>query len=488
MSAEKIKPVGSEHEGFLRDESRQVGRADAIAFPQSEAEVMDLLREADGAITVQGALTGVAASAVPEGGTILNCSRMKRIGDVCDQSVTVEPGALLSDIYETVGAKGLFFPPDPTETSASIGGMAACNASGARSFFYGPTREWVQALRVVLADGAVLSLRRGGERAEGRVFRVVTDSGRVINGGLPACTMPEVKSAAGYFSRTGMDLMDLFIGAEGTLGVITELELKLLEKPASVVGFTVFQPSEKAALEFVRILRESEPKPVAIEFFNHDALDLLRAADLADIPTLKPHFHTAVYLEFHASDSGLLDERAEFVFETMVALGADEEDCWVAEGEAESGPLKAFRHAVPETVNALIDERRKNVPGLTKLGTDMSVPDSKLESAMELYNEGLKPTGLESVIFGHIGNNHLHVNILPRNMEEYEKGGALYLFWADRVVAMGGSVSAEHGIGKLKVSLLERMAGAPGITEMKKLKAVFDPAGRFNRGALFKEE
>ncbi len=467
-----IQPLEPGQEGFLRDESRRRGMAESIAFPKSEAEVIAVIREADGELTIQGARTGVAASAVPQGGTLLNLSRMNRIGDVRERTVTVEPGALLSDIRERVGAQDLFFPPDPTEDSASIGGMAACNASGACSFFYGPTRNWITALRVVLADGSVLNLKRGGQKADAQM----------ITEALRSYTMPNVKNAAGYFVRDDMDLIDLFIGAEGTLGVITELELKLLEKPASVVGFMVFQPSEKAALEFVRILRESDPKPVAIEYFNPDALDLLRTADFAEFPKMKPHFYAAVYLEFHNADP------SEFVFETMTALGVGEDDCWFAEGEKELEPLKAFRHATPEAVNLLIDERRKENPELTKLGTDMSVPDSELEAVMELYNEGLKAAKLESVIFGHIGNNHLHVNILPRNMAEYEKGKQLYSFWADQVVAMGGSVSAEHGIGKIKVPLLKKMVGPEGVAAMRQIKKTFDPEERLNRGTLFEME
>jgi len=467
-----IQPLDSGQDGFLRDESRQHGVAESIAFPTSEAEVVAVVRESSGDLTIQGALTGITASAVPQGGTILNLSRMNRIGEVRERTVTVEPGVLLSELRKRVGEQGLFFPSDPTEDSASIGGMAACNASGACSFFYGPTRNWINALRVVLADGSTLSLRRGEQKA---------DEAMMVDA-LRSYTMPNVKNAAGYFVRSDMDLIDLFIGAEGTLGVITELELKLLEKPASVVGMMVFQPSEKAALEFVRILRGSNPQPVAIEYFNHDALNLLRTADFAEFPKLEPHFYAAVYLEFHDADP------SEFVFETMVALGAGEDDCWFAEGEKELEPLKVFRHATPEAVNLLIDERRKEHPGLTKLGTDMSVLDSELEAVMELYNEGLKAAKLESVIFGHIGNNHLHVNILPQDLEEYEKGKQLVSFWADQVVAMGGSVSAEHGIGKSKVPLLKKMVGPGGIAAMRQIKKTFDPAERLNRGNLFEIE
>ncbi len=482
-----IKPFEETHRDLLRDESRRIGKADAIAFPKSEADVIAIMNQASGAITPQGARTGITAAAVPMGGTILNLSRMKQIGTIHHRRVHVQPGALLSKICETVEKKGLFFPPDPTETSASIGGMTACNASGALSFCYGSTRRWIQSLRVVLADGSVLALERGKQKATGRTFEIITEAGRTIQGTLPNYTMPAIKNAAGYFVQDNMDLLDLFIGMEGTLGIITELELKLIEKPKNIIRLIAFFSSEKVALQFIRIVRGAKHLPVAIEYFNPDALDLLRTSrekSFHEIPVLKPHFSAAIYLEFHGINSEILDEQAKFIFETMLTLGIEEEDCWFAESPRDLDALKAFRHAIPETVNSFIDQRKKQIPGLTKLSTDMSVPDSKLEAVMTLYNDGLKTNDLESVIFGHIGNNHLHVNILPRNKNDYEKAKKLYLFWAKKTIAMGGSVSAEHGIGKLKIPLLQLMIGNKGIAEIKKLKALFDPSGVLNPGTL----
>ena len=147
--------------------------------------------------------------------------------------------------------------------------------------------------------------------------------------------------------------------------------------------------------------------------------------------------------------------------------------------------MKKFRHAIPESINMLIGEHKKAIPELTKLGTDMSVPDGRLEEVMRMYHDGLAAAGLDYVIFGHIGNNHVHVNILPRSMEEYEMGRALYLEWARQIVAMGGSVSAEHGIGKIKTEFLKLMFGDEGIQRMRQVKELFDPAGLLNRGNLF---
>lgn len=476
----EIKTISSEFEEYLRDESRRSGTAEQIVLAKNEEDVRIALRSGS-EVTVQGARTGIAAGAVPEGGLILNLSRMKLIGEVEGDRITVQPGTLLSEIREKVEAAGLFFPPDPTETSASIGGMLACNASGAMSYHYGPTRNWVQSLRVMLADGDILRVERG-QKAEGLAFSLTTENGREISGTLPELNMPEVKSAAGYYIKPDMDLLDLFVGMEGTLGVITEAQLKLIPAPEFQQALCAFFPNEDAALKFVRFLRENI-KPVAIEFFDHNVLELLRNADL-DLPNIPGHFHTAIYFEFHHD----AEEDIMTAAEQMMELGAGEDDCWIADTPREIEVHKTFRHATPEAVNLLIDQRKKEHPALTKLGTDMSVPDAGLEKVMQMYRAGLEAAGLEHVIFGHIGNNHVHVNILPCNMDELAQGKELYLSWAEQVVAMDGSVSAEHGVGKLKVPMLGKMFGSDGIAAMREVKTLFDPEGILNPGNLFAAE
>lgn len=478
----EVLDIRDEHVDYLHDESRMAGRAEKIAFPESAQEVCEVLRIAAGnnwPVTVQGGRTGITGGCVPTGGLILNLSRMNAIGEIEGDLMRVQPGALLSDVRKTIEGSGLFFPSDLTETTASIGGMVANNASGARSFKYGAVRKWIHALEVVLSNGALVRVERGMHEANGLDFKLGS-----IEGHLPDIRQPDVKSAAGYFIEPDMDLVDLFIGAEGTLGVVTEITIKLLPRPEQMNGLTAFFDSENKALDFVRFLRTagvSPALPVAIEFFDCNALELLRRMKeeneaFADLPELKPEFHTAIYFEFDGDVPGEVVEEAGKAIE-----------CWFSEGEHEIETLKNFRHAVPESVNMLIGERKKTVPELTKLGTDMSVPDGRLEDAMRMYHEGLAAAGLEYVIFGHIGNNHVHVNILSRSMEEYERGKALYLGWAKQVVEWGGSVSAEHGIGKLKVDFLRLMAGAEGIRGMQRLKQLFDPQILLNYGNLFAE-
>ena len=494
---EFLTSIQTDYPDFLRDESRREGTADSISFPCSEEEIQNHLRKAYVAnipVTVQGARTGITAGAVPSGGHIMNLSKMTKIigyrtDDVSkSRFVTVQPGMLLTDLQNAVAPS--FFPPDPTEDSASIGGMIACNASGARSFQYGATRKYVERLRVVLADGSILDLKRGRDVSDGRTFSVKTTDGRSITGQLPCYKMPDVKNAAGYFVQDNMDLVDLFIGAEGTLGVISEVELRLMSLPAVIWGVTVFFPTEESAVNFVDIVRSQNDGPVAIEFFDANSLNLLRQQKkenpaFAELPTLPDTACTAVYVEYHGSDETSVETSVMKMSEVMLEFGGDEDATWLASDQRELARLKNFRHAIPESVNLLIDGRRKKEPRLTKLGTDLAVPNEYLKEILISYHSDLKERGLEYVIFGHIGDSHLHVNILPHDLAQYEQGKKLYLSWAEKAVGMGGTVSAEHGIGKLKKDLFKQMYGEKGLDQMRALKHSFDPSGTLNDGNLF---
>lgn len=505
----------------LRDESRRIGTAEGIAFPTTVEEVCELLRLAakqERPVTIQGARTGITAGAVPDGGVVLSLTRLDRIlgvsiaADGC-ACVRVQPGLSLTTLRAfldgapvdtstwsepsrqallLVRASRWIFTPDPTESSASLGGMVACNASGACSFAYGATRGHIRALTVALADGDLLDLERGVQRATGRQFHVTTRSGHELSGKIPAYEMPAVKNAAGYYAAPDMDLIDLFIGSEGTLGVIVEIELSLQPMPPVTWGVVCFLPDEACAMNLVEwardpLQRTDGAQPVAIEYFDPGVLDLLRQARAGGVhlPQLKDKWNQAVYVEYTAASEAVADARAAELAQWLATHGGSSEDTWISTGEEGLRRIKEFRHAAPEQVNRRIADRQRQHPGLTKLGTDLSVPNAFLRPVMALYRRDLAEAGLEHVVFGHIGDNHVHVNILPRNLQEYAQGKALYETWARQVVAWGGSVSGEHGIGKLKVNLLHGMVGESGVAEMRALKRVFDPAGRLNPGNLF---
>ena len=524
--AVEIQPLSTEYEAYLRDESRSTGTAESISFPCDEAEIRAVLAElrasageggAPGPGMVKGARTGLAAGAVPSGGHVMNLSRANRclglrVDDDGIYYLRVQPGVILSELRrhlanKTIAADGWdagslralermyagpeqFFPTDPTEASACLGGMAACNASGARSYRYGPMRPHVSALRLVLADGDAIALRRGEVHARGRHLSLATEGGRALELDLPTYHMPATKNASGYYVEDDMDAIDLFIGSDGTLGIISELEIELSPKPAVTWGVSCFFTDEQAALDFTCAVRPAIGDAAALECFDARALDILRhqrtaSTAFSSLPELDSAWAYCIYVEIECDDGRrALDDLAQ-LGDLLEAHGGSRGSTWVARTDTDRETLRFFRHAVPESVNMLIDERRRTDPSITKLGSDMSVPDDRLHDVVALYRETLAEAGLDAAAWGHIGNNHLHVNVLPRNAEDYAAGKRLFASWARAVTDMGGAVSAEHGVGKLKRDFLTIMYGADHIREMAELKRAFDPFCQLGRGNLF---
>jgi len=512
--------ISEEYSEYLKDESRVIGTAESISFPKNEAEVIKIMKEmckTSTQVTIQGARTGISAGAVPFGGHIMNLSKMDNVlGMRKDKNgiynITVQPGVILSNLRERISKRRFnttvwddaskkdfiifcndqehFFAPDPTEASATIGGMVACNASGARSYKYGSTRDHISAIRVVLSSGDVISLKRGQTLANGRKSTLITDAGRYLELELPKYIMPKAKNTSAYYVSDNMDMIDLFIGADGTLGIISEIELKLLPLPQYIWGVTTFFNDRDKAIQFVCEARESIKSIASIEYFDGNALDILRRQrksnpGFARIPHLPEKMSEAVFVELHSLTEDLNLKNTFELQNIMDSLDVQENRSWVARNDVDRDLLYFFRHAVPESVNMLIDGFKKENPSLAKLGTDMSVPNNKLKEIIDIYNEKLAESGLKSATWGHIGDNHLHVNILPMNASEYEQGKELYMSWAETVVKYGGAISAEHGVGKLKVDLLKVMYGDQSIIEMKELKKQLDPKELLGVGTLF---
>src|SRR5690242_9055294 len=212
------KTNSDEIEDFLTDASfMRGGHADRVLLPESVEEVAEILTSANRdrtPVTISGAGTGTVGGRVPFGGIVLATDRLNRIKSIENNRGVAEAGVILSDFQRAVDAKGLLYPPDPTERGAFLGGTVATNASGARTFKYGPTRNYIERLKVVLASGEVLDLHRGEKIREIRV---------------PSYARPATrKNATGYFVAPEMDELDLFIGSEGTLGVVCEIEARLI--------------------------------------------------------------------------------------------------------------------------------------------------------------------------------------------------------------------------------------------------------------------
>lgn len=513
------KEIQNEYPDYLRDESRLTAQnADALAWPETEEDVRNALQEAarnSWNVTASAARTGIVGGAVPiDGGMILSLEKMCQVKELRSQgdmiTLRLQPGMTLQNIAEAASSLlvdyidmlpeasrelrntladeniELFYPPDPTEMTACIGGTCATNASGARSFRYGATRTHVQGLRVVLADGTCLDLQRGTCFAKNGVLTIPCENGdtRVIN--LPSYSMPPVKHCAGYYATPEMDAIDLFIGSEGTLGIITECTIALSRHTGNRLSVLSFFPTENDALRYVSSVKDAIKNNVlnidAIEFFGKNALQLLRDAPTVDIAI--PDADCAVYIEVTIKEEE---------FETVVELLENYLQCshsstdasWAGSEPEEIARMKEFRHAVPETINSIIAARKRDIPSLHKIATDLAVPDEALLEMLTYYRTELETRDIPYVIFGHIGDNHLHVNMLPRTEEELKKAKEMYQQCAEKAVSLGGTVSAEHGIGKLKRAFLVTQFGNRGVAQMKAVKDVCDPKGILGKNTLF---
>lgn len=445
---------------YLEDASGlKGGHAERVIVPADEAGVVEAVREASAAgvaLTVGGAGTGVTGGRVPFGGWVLSMEKLTRL-DVSIGQAIAGAGVLLRDVHAAAQRSGQLYPPDPTETGASIGGNIACNASGSRSFRYGPTGNWVERLRVVLADGRVLDVGRGDA--------IDFDPGSVPR---PAVT----KSTAGYVLRPGMDWLDLFIGSEGTLGVITEATLKLVPAPKAVLAGVVFFPSDDAAIDSVEDWRVNAT-PRMLEYFDATSLGLLRRRH----PEIPPEARAAIL--FDQELAGEDDPEIDAWLERVESAGALVEASWFATTPADRERFRKFRHTLPELVNDTVRQS-----GAMKMNTDFAVPLDANREMLASYRRVLEAEFPgRYVIFGHIGDAHVHVNLFS-DPADPARATAVLKDLAKRAVELGGTVSAEHGVGKRKAHLLELQYTPEQLDLMRAVKRRLDPAGILGRGTM----
>lgn len=492
------KTQPDEIQSFLTDASNmQGGHAARVVFPETTEDVAAILAEASQErtlVTIAGAGTGVVGGRVPFGGIVLATDRLNKIKEIVREGeggwAVVEAGVVLADFQRAVASRGLLYPPDPTEWSCYIGGTVSTNASGARTFKYGPTRGFVRRLKIALATGDVLDLKRGEVFADANgKINLPLPSGRSIDGQLPSYQMPKTrKHVAGYFVAPGMDVIDLFIGSEGTLGVLTEIELQLLQNPEGVLSGVVFFKNEEDLLGFVREARslslrsrtEAQQGGIdarALEYFDSESLKFLRS----NYSLIPMNAEGALFFEQETRAETESDLTSAWL-ELLERYHSLVDDSWFATNEQDSRRLREFRHALPVLVNEWLAHHNQR-----KVSTDMAVPDEEFAAMLDFYKTRLRESELKYVIFGHVGDNHVHVNILPRDESEATKARELYMEFIKRAVAASGTVSAEHGIGKLKREYLGVLYGERHVEEMATLKRSFDPAGILGQGNIFYE-
>jgi D-lactate dehydrogenase (cytochrome) len=459
---------------YLKDASNYSGGcADEVIIPETTQELVQFLKSNDRPITIAGAGTGLTASRIPDSGVIISLEKFNALGDIVNSAIDVGPAVSLKDLQNHLLPTPFYYPPNPTETLASLGGTVATNASGSRSYKMGVTRDYVLEADIVLAKGKAVTLRRGQSINE----PLVLDDGTEILFPKTNFISPLFKNAAGYYVQPDMDWLDLFIGSDGTLALFTRIRLKLLIRPEDFVSGILFFDKEESCWELVekiRSLQGSSISPCALEYFDQSSLNKLKTTH-SHIPD---GAHAALFFEQDIQKKEDYDSNLESWFEFLSTENVPLDDSWFAQNNKDRQKFHDFRHDIP----VIINEENSRL-GRVKIGTDMAVADKHFMEMMHFYRRELCESGLEFVMFGHLGDNHLHINLLP-GPGEIGQARSTYDRLVDKILEWGGTVSAEHGVGKLKKSYFAKMVGPQALDELKKIKQALDPANLLGRGNI----
>lgn len=448
LGADRVSLGPDTLERYAADESTRLRAVPAAVLrPRSTEEVAEALRWASAgpfAVVPRGAGTGVAGGAVAVGGgVVLSTERLDRILEIDEENLTAtcEPAVVTGRLHEAVEARGLFYPPDPASLdSCSIGGNVAVGAGGARAVKYGTTRHYVLGAQAVLADGSVLDV---GSK--------------------------NVKDASGYH------LLDLLVGSEGTLAVLTRVTLRLIPLPARRVCLLLPFPDLPAAARAITRLLRARIVPAVAEFLDDVSLDAARRHLGRDLPG-GDRAGAFALVELDGSGEAELEEQ-------MLRVGAlaEEEgalEVLAAQDAGQQARLWESRRCIAEALRARSPEIGK---------ADVVVPRARVPELVAAVKEAGRRHGLTAACFGHAGDGNVHVNLLREGLDDDE--------WARRLPAaldgvltatreLGGLPSGEHGIGVLKRPQLARFLPAESLALMRRVKAAFDPLGILNPGKV----
>lgn len=489
-----IKTNPDEIENYIVDASNFKGFCDSVYFPESTEEVSEILREYNAKkipVTISGNGTGLTGARVPQGGIVLSTEKLNKIIEINKENnfVVLQPGVVLSDLQKILTQKKMFYPPDPTEKNCFIGGTIGTNASGEKTFKYGPTRNYILELEIVLPGGNILTLKRSENKAVDNHLKIKSNSGKMYEINLPELKMPLVKNAAGYFIKNEMDAVDLFIGSEGTLGAITKAKLKTLPFPEEILSCVLFFDDEINALSFINKARnisfasrknniKNTIDALALEFFEENSLEFL----YENYQNIPKNSKAAVWFEQEVNSSNreiLLEQWINLIQE----FNGNEETAWFAFSDNDKQKIQEFRHLIPAKVNEYISKNN-----FRKIGTDAAVPDDKFNEYYFYSKNEIEKENIKYVGFGHAGNSHIHINLLPKDEIQFTKSKIIYDKIVKKALSVNGTVSAEHGIGKLKKEYLLEMYGEKKIKGMAEIKKIFDPNWILGKGNIFNDE
>ena len=491
-------------DGFVRDAAHfPGGHADGVSRPSTEADVAALLTS-HSPILVAGAQSSLTGGATPHGGIVISTAKLTGIAREGADHVRAGAGVPLIALQEALDEWGAWFPPVPTFMGAFAGGVVATNAAGAATFRYGTTRAWVDGLTCVLTCGCAVDIERGTTLADpGFEIECAHGTRRVTPGSY---RMPDVpKVSAGYFARPGMDLIDLFIGSEGTLAVLTSVTFRVLPvKPRQALALLT-SADEEDALRLVGELR-AMPTVAAIEHLDRRCIEIIRedgedAKNGVTIPgdaamllivqiELPAAMSDAEGLDHIAGalDEGAADSELGRFTRLLDRHGALERaEIAMPGNERRKKQILAVREAAPTGVNRRVGDAKRADERISKTAADMIVPFERFAEMMAIYESGYRARGLDYAIWGHVSDGNVHPNVIPRSYADVEAGKDAIFEFGREAARLGGCPLAEHGVGRhqVKQELLRQLYGDAGIAEMRAIRRVMDPAGKLAPGVLF---
>lgn len=420
---------------------------DAVIAPRTKEEIASIVKicnEYKVPIVPRGSGTNLCAGTCPtEGGIVLLFKHLNRILEIDEENltVTVQPGVITLDMTKAVEAKGLFYPPDPSSMKIStIGGNINENSGGLRGLKYGVTRDYVMALEVVLANGEII--KTGGKLA---------------------------KDVAGY------DLTRLFVGSEGTLGIITEATLKLIPMPETKKTILALYQDLEAAAKTVSKIIAQKIIPTTLEFLDQPTIEAVEAFAQIGLPT---DVKAILLIEQDGPEEVVKNDIEKIVeickTENAVSVKA-------AESEEEAEALRTARRAALSALARLKP---------TTILEDATVPRSEIAKMVKAIEEIAEKYNLRICTFGHAGDGNLHPTCLTdvRNHDEIERVEKAFEEIFAKAIELGGTITGEHGVGVMKAPYLEMKLGAAGIAAMQSIKTGLDPNNIMNPGKVFAKD
>jgi D-lactate dehydrogenase (cytochrome) len=491
------------------------GQAAGLIRVETEADVAAALALGQPVLPI-GAQSSLTGGATPRGELVIATTRLDTI-EVAGDVVRVAAGVPLDALQDALTHHGRRYPPVPTYAGACVGGAIATNAAGPATFKYGTTRRWVTALTVVLATGDVLDVERGEAAAHpDGYFEIVTSSGRrrVPISPVPWPAVP--KCSAGYPLEAGMDLVDLFIGAEGTLGIVVSATLRTLSSPPAQCLAFVALDREAQALDLAAALRAEAHRTwqtgdargldiAAIEYADRRSAALLAEDGLGRAMNVPIDDATAGLLFVDIDlPPGTNAERARTMVENALEAGSDTPLGRLCRVLAQDGLLERtelalpgdpsrrrklldVREAVPQAVNRRVARAQQTISSaISKMAGDFIVPFPAVGAMEAACRQACARRALDLAIWGHLSDGNIHPNVLPDRAQAATLGPEALLEAAEAVIRLGGSPLAEHGVGRnhLKQRLLARLVGPDGLAAMRAVKRALDPEDRLSPGVL----